>query len=52
MEVVEYTIENSEALELIFDANLAYEILRTENWHFATLCNGVHCTKGKVDAAC
>ena len=42
MQVVEYAKKNSEALELIFDANSAYKILRTENWHFATLCSGRH----------
>ena len=52
MQVVEYAKKNSEALELIFDAKSTNKFLRTENWHFATLCNGVHCTKGKVDAAC
>ena len=41
MLVVEYAKKNSEALELIFDAKSAYKILRTENWHFATLCTGV-----------
>ena len=39
MQVVEYAKKNSEALELIFDAKSAYKILRTENWHFATLCS-------------
>ena len=40
MQVVEYAKKNSEALELIFDANSAYKILWTENWHFATMCTG------------
>ena len=41
MQVVEYAKKNYEALELIFDANSAYKILRMENWHIATLCNAL-----------